>query len=80
MQSILIKLDSRKGGTVKLLPIYLILYIHRSERRNEPMGNQKKEQGKKCFIITPIGDINSKIFREVKGIIDTKAYIKKIWV
>lgn len=28
-------------------------------------------QGKKCFIITPIGEFNSEIFRKAKGVIDS---------
>ncbi len=35
------------------------------------MGNQKKEQGKKCFIITPIGDNGSETFRMAKGVIES---------
>lgn len=32
---------------------------------------QEEIQGKKCFIITPIGDANSSIFRKAKGVIDS---------
>lgn len=35
------------------------------------MDEEKKEQGKKCFIITPIGNDNSEIFRKAKGVIDS---------
>ncbi|TGX96243.1 hypothetical protein E5357_16805 [Hominisplanchenecus murintestinalis] len=39
------------------------------------MGSQGKEQEekqeKKCFIITPIGDSNSVIFRKAKGVIES---------
>lgn len=35
------------------------------------MGEDKKEQGRKCFIITPIGDTSSEIFRRAKGVIES---------
>lgn len=35
------------------------------------MDEEKKEQGKKCFIITPIGNENSSIFRKAKGVIES---------
>lgn len=35
------------------------------------MDKEKKEQGKKCFIITPIGNENSSIFRKAKGVIES---------
>jgi len=35
------------------------------------MDKDKKEQGKKCFIITPIGNENSDTFRKAKGVIDS---------
>lgn len=35
------------------------------------MAEEKKEQGKKCFIITPIGNDGSDIFRKAKGVIDS---------
>lgn len=35
------------------------------------MDEEKKEQGKKCFIITPIGNENSDIFRKAKGVIES---------
>lgn len=31
----------------------------------------KKTKGKKCFIITPIGEVDSEIFRKAKGVIDS---------
>ena len=33
--------------------------------------NVQKEQGRKCFIITPIGDEKSDIFRKAKGVIES---------
>lgn len=33
--------------------------------------DKEMEQGKKCFIITPIGDTNSATFRKAKGVIDS---------
>lgn len=35
------------------------------------MGNKKSEQSKKCFIITPIGEENSDVFRRAKGVIES---------
>lgn len=35
------------------------------------MSSQEKEQGKKCFVITPIGNENSEIFRKAKGVIES---------
>ena len=35
------------------------------------MDEEKKEQGRKCFIITPIGNENSDIFRKAKGVIES---------
>ncbi len=35
------------------------------------MEAEKKKQGKKCFIITPIGNENSDIFRKAKGVIES---------
>lgn len=35
------------------------------------MESQEKEQGKKCFIITPIGDNGSETFRMAKGVIES---------
>ena len=35
------------------------------------MGKDQKESGKKCFIITPIGDADSEIFRMAKGVIES---------
>ncbi len=35
------------------------------------MKSQEKEQGKKCFIITPIGDNGSETFRMAKGVIES---------
>lgn len=35
------------------------------------MDKSKKEQGKKCFIITPIGDSASDTFRMAKGVIES---------
>lgn len=35
------------------------------------MDKKGNGQGKKCFIITPIGDTNSDIFRKAKGVIDS---------
>ena len=35
------------------------------------MGKENKEQGKKCFIITPIGSDGSEIFRKAKGVIES---------
>lgn len=35
------------------------------------MGRKESEQGKKCFIITPIGDSESEIFRKAKGVIES---------
>lgn len=35
------------------------------------MGAEKKEQGKKCFIITPIGNESSDMFRKAKGVIES---------
>lgn len=35
------------------------------------MSNEKNEQGRKCFIITPIGNDNSDIFRKAKGVIES---------
>ena len=33
--------------------------------------NENEVQGKKCFIITPIGNDNSDIFRKAKGVIES---------
>jgi len=35
------------------------------------MDEEKKEQGRKCFIITPIGNENSDTFRKAKGVIES---------
>lgn len=35
------------------------------------MDREKKKQGKKCFIVTPIGNEDSDIFRRAKGVIDS---------
>ena len=35
------------------------------------MDKAKKEQEKKCFIITPIGNENSDTFRKAKGVIES---------
>lgn len=35
------------------------------------MDKKDKEQGKKCFIITPIGNENSEIYRKAKGVIES---------
>lgn len=35
------------------------------------MNEEKKKQGANCFIITPIGNENSDIFRKAKGVIDS---------
>ena len=35
------------------------------------MGKEQKEQERKCFIITPIGDASSEIFRMAKGVIES---------
>lgn len=35
------------------------------------MNEENKEQRRKCFIITPIGNENSEIFRKAKGVIDS---------
>lgn len=42
-----------------------------SERGENNMDKSKKEQGKKCFIITPIGDSASDTFRMAKGVIES---------
>ena len=43
------------------------------------MEKKHKRLGKKCFIITPIGDINSDIFRRASGVIENviKPILKK---
>lgn len=43
------------------------------------MGNNNKGQKRKCFVITPIGDKNSDIFRKAKGVIESvvKPVLKK---
>lgn len=35
------------------------------------MNKESKDQVKKCFIITPIGDVNSTTFRKTKGVIES---------
>lgn len=40
------------------------------ERRYGFMNKDNKEKSMKCFIITPIGDENSKTFRKAKGVIE----------
>lgn len=35
------------------------------------MGKEQKEQERKCFIITPIGDASSETFRMAKGVIES---------
>ena len=35
------------------------------------MDKRNEEQGKKCFIITPIGNENSEVFRKAKGVIES---------
>lgn len=35
------------------------------------MDKKNKRQGKKCFIITPIGNENSEVFRKAKGVIES---------
>ena len=35
------------------------------------MDKKDEKQGKKCFIITPIGSENSDIFRKAKGVIES---------
>lgn len=35
------------------------------------MDENRKEQGRKCFIITPIGDADSETFRMAKGVIES---------
>lgn len=37
----------------------------------EKEQNVQKEQGRKCFIITPIGDEKSDVFRKAKGVIES---------
>lgn len=44
---------------------------YNDDERGFAMDKKDEKQGKKCFIITPIGSENSDIFRKAKGVIES---------
>lgn len=44
---------------------------YNGDERGFTMDKKDEKQGKKCFIITPIGNENSEVFRKAKGVIES---------